>query len=349
MKVCIAGASGYTGIELLRILELYKEIEINQITSRQYSGKALKEAFPFFNKSKYQDLIFTEEVDAASSDIYFLCLPHEPSLELVKILYENNKIIIDLSAAYRIKNKEAYPEYYGFEHRFPELLEVAVYGLTEIFRDDIKYAKIIANPGCYPTATILGLYPLAKEGKIQDDTIIVNALSGISGAGRHLKEDFMYPESFSNAYAYNITKHRHTPEMEDVIKRISDKDIKVRFTPHIIPVSRGMLSTITVKTDLSRKQLRDLYFDYYEKEYFIRLQDRPVRIKEVLGTNFCDIFVDKDEKTGYTVITSAIDNLGKGASSQAVQNMNIVLGFEESYNLKNLPIYPWLQKKEQSI
>lgn len=339
MKVSIAGSSGYTGLELLRLLDLYKDVEIKEIVSRQYAGKTLKEVFPVFSSSKYKDLTFTNEV-SLDSDIYFLCLPHEASLDLTKILIDNEKIVIDLSAAYRIKNSIAYPEYYNFEHKYPELLEKAIYGLPEIFRDKIKGSRLIANPGCYPTATLLGIYPVLKEKLIDDEVIIVNALSGISGAGRHLKEDFMYPESFSNAYAYNITKHRHTPEIEDVIFNISQIPLKVRFTPHIIPVSRGMISTINIKTNLTKNKLKELYSDYYNNEAFIRLQSRPPRIKEVIGTNYCDIYFDTDEKTGYTVITTAIDNLGKGASSQALQNMNIVLGFEESYNLKNLAIYP---------
>lgn len=339
MKISIAGASGYTGLELLRLLDLYKDVEIKEIVSRQYAGKTLKEVFPVFSSSKYKYLTFTNEV-SLDCDIYFLCLPHEASLDLAKNLTENGKIVIDLSAAYRIKNLKAYPEYYNFEHKYPELLEKAVYGLPEIFRDKIKGSRLIANPGCYPTATLLGIYPILKERLIDDEVIIVNALSGISGAGRHLKEDFMYPESFSNAYAYNIIKHRHTPEIEDIIFNISQIPIKVRFTPHIIPVSRGMLSTIIVKTTLTKDKLKELYNDYYNNEIFIRLQSRPPRIKEVIGTNYCDIYFDIDEKTGYTVITTAIDNLGKGASSQALQNMNIVLDFEESYNLKNLAIYP---------
>lgn len=342
MYVAIAGASGYTGAELLRILSRYKDIEINQITSRQYAGKTLKDVFPVFTKSKYENLIFREDLDFSLSDIYFLCLPHEGSLELVKQLYDNGKIVIDLSAAYRIKKSEIYKEFYGFEHNYPQLLEEAVYGLPEIYRDKIKNAKIVANPGCYPTATLLGLYPLIKNNLLnQNNSVIVNALSGISGAGRHLKEDFMYPESYSNVYAYNITKHRHTPEMEDVIESLSKKKISIRFTPHIIPISRGMLSTINVFIDISKKDLKDLYYDTYKNEYFIRLQDRPSRVKEVIGTNFCDIYVDYDEKNKIAVITSAIDNLSKGASSQAVQNLNIILNKPENYCLENLPLFPW--------
>ena len=339
MKVAIAGASGYTGIELLRILQNYEDIEINQITSRTYTGKTLKEVFPFLLKSKYQNLEFTESFDISKSDFYFLCLPHEPSIELVYKLYNEGKKVIDLSAAYRIKNAHAYPEYYGFKHKHLELLKQAVYGLPELFREEIKNADVVANPGCYPTATILGLYPIVKEKKVLDKTVIVNAQSGISGAGRKLKEDFHFPEAFGNAYAYNPIKHRHIPEMEDVLSNFNI-DVKVRFTPHIIPVSRGMISTITIKTNLSESELKKLYSNYYGNEYFIRLTEQPSKIKNVVGTNFCDIFLSKDERTGYAVIISVIDNLGKGASYQAIQNFNLMIGKAENYKISNYSLYP---------
>ena len=335
MQVAIAGASGYTGLELLRILQLFKDVEINQITSRQYKGKALKEVFPFFH-SYVKDLTFEEELDIDKSEFFFLCLPHEPSVELVKKIADKGKKVIDLSAAYRIKNVSAYPEFYRFEHSYPDLVEKAVYGLPEIFREDIEKAQVVANPGCYPTATLLGLYPIVKEGLFKGDTVVVNALSGISGAGRKLKEQFHYPEAFGDSYAYSPTGHRHIPEMENVIKQFSEKDLKVRFTPHILPVSRGMISTITVETDLTKKQLKELYHLEYRYEPFINLVDTPPHIKHVAGSNFCNIYVDKDEKTGLAVIISAIDNLGKGASSQAVQNFNIMTGKEETYNLLDI-------------
>ncbi len=335
MKVAIAGASGYTGLELLRILQFYKDIEINQITSRQYKGKSLKEVFPFFD-TYIKDLTFKEELSLEESDFFFLCLPHEPSVELVKNIVDKGKKVIDLSAAYRIKNLSAYPEFYKFQHKYPDLLLEAVYGLPEIYRDKIKNAYIVANPGCYPTATLLGIYPLIKENLVNEDVIVVNALSGISGAGRGLKEQFHYPEAFGNAYAYNPIKHRHIPEMEDVIFNISKQNISVRFTPHILPVSRGMISTITVKTALSKRQLEELYHLEYRYEPFIKVVNQPPKIKHLIGSNFCEIYVDKDEKTGMAVIISAIDNLGKGASSQAVQNFNIMTGKEETYNLLDI-------------
>lgn len=341
IKVSIAGASGYTGVELLRILSFYKEVEIVQITSRQYKGKALKEVFPFFIKSPFEDLTFDEELDLYSAEFYFLALPHEPSVELVNKLHKNGKKVIDLSAAYRIKNYQAYPEYYGFEHKHVELLKNAVYGLPEIYREGIKEATIVANPGCYPTATLLALYPALRENLIEDNNIIVNALSGISGAGRGLKQKFHYPEAFGNSYAYNPLKHRHVPEIEDNIRQITGKDVKVRFTPHIIPVSRGMISTVIFKTSLNKNQLLELYRLTYRYEPFIRFQENPPETKSVVGSNYCDLYVNLDERTQQAVVISAIDNLGKGASSQAVQNFNLMAGLEEDKYLKQLQIiYP---------
>ncbi len=340
MLVGIAGASGYTGIELLRVLINYEDIEINQITSRQYRGKTLKEVFPFFSKTKYENLKFSEEFDIDSSDFYFLCLPHEPSVELVKLIIEKGKKVIDLSAAYRIKDEKVYEEYYGFKHKYKELLKSAVYGLPEIFREKIKNAKLVANPGCYPTATLLALFPAVKEGVIEESTVIVNALSGISGAGRGLKQQFHYPEAFGNSYPYAVKKHRHTPEMEGVLKEIGDKDIKVRFTPHILPVSRGMISTVNFKTDIDEYELKKIYESEYRNEFFIKIVDSPPHIKDVIGTNFCHIYISVDDRTGFATVISAIDNLGKGASLQAVQNFNIMTGRKEELNLEALPLFP---------
>lgn len=329
ISVAVAGASGYTGAELLRVLSIYEEVEVNQITSRQFAGKTLKEVFPVFTRTKYQNLMFTQDLEL-SSDYYFLALPHDASLETAKFLVDNGKKVIDLSGAYRIHDTAKYPEFYGFEHSYPDLLERAVYGLPEIFREEIKSARLVANPGCYPTSVLLAVYPAVKENILSDSTIIVNSLSGISGAGRAPKQHFHYPESYSDSYPYSVTKHRHTPEMEDIIRRLSGKQTNIRFTPHILPVSRGMLSTVVFRTDADKDSLRELYYQTYRDEPFIRLLDTPPHIKNVVGSNYCDIYVDKDEKTGLAVVCSGIDNLGKGASTQALQNFNLMAGIEES-------------------
>ncbi|NPA13448.1 MAG: N-acetyl-gamma-glutamyl-phosphate reductase [Aquificae bacterium] len=338
MKVCIVGSSGYTGIELIRGLLNHQEAQISQIVSRQYEGKTLSEVFPHLKNSRYADLQFSPEVDTESHDYYFLCLPHQPSLELAKKLIDKGKKVIDLSAAYRIKDTKVYPKYYKFEHSYPELLQQAVYGLPEVFREDIKKADLVANPGCYPTATILALYPAVKEGLVKGGKAVVNALSGISGAGRSVKQQFHYPEAFGNAYPYSPTGHRHIPEMEDVIKRASNRELKVRFTPHILPVSRGMISTVVFDTDYTKKDLIQLYKDYYKDEYFVRLTENPPQIKNVVGSNFCDIYIDFDSRTGQGIVISAIDNLGKGASLQAIQNFNLMLGIQEDSYIKEVSL-----------
>ncbi|NPA58501.1 MAG: N-acetyl-gamma-glutamyl-phosphate reductase [Aquificae bacterium] len=336
MKVSIVGASGYTGIELIRGLLPYENVEIVQLVSRQYEGQKISQVFPHLSKTRFEDLIFDGDVDEGAGDTFFLCLPHEPSVELVKRLIDRGKKVIDLSAAYRIHSTSAYPEYYGFEHSYPDLVGTSAYGLPEIFRERIKKAKLVANPGCYPTATLLAVYPAVKEGVLSEDTITVNALSGISGAGRGLKQQFHYPEAFGNGYAYSTTGHRHTPEMEDVIRRFSGKEVKIRFTPHVIPVSRGMLSTVVFKTSLKREHLIELYRLEYRYEPFIRVRSKPPQIKDVVGSNFCDIYVDYDERTGMGVVISAIDNLGKGASLQALQNFNLMEGIPENRYLLEL-------------
>ena len=337
MKIAIAGASGYTGVELLKVLQ---DLDINQITSRQYNGKKLKEVFPFFTGTKLENLTFEKELDIEKSDFFFLCLPHEASLELVYKLYKHGKKVIDLSGAYRIKDTSKYPTFYGFKHRYKSILDKAVYGLPEIFKNEIKNAQIVANPGCYPTATILATYPAVKENLIKDNSIIVSAYSGISGAGRGLKQQFHYPEAFGDSYAYKPKNHRHIPEMEEIINLFTDKHINVRFTPHILPVSRGMIATVNFKIDKDENTLKDIYKKVYKDEPFIRIVEQPSHTKYVNGTNYCDIFVSVDERTGYATVVSVIDNLGKGASLQAVQNFNIMTGRKETASLNLLPTYP---------
>jgi len=274
----------------------------------------------------------TEEFDLA-----FLCLPHESSLEIVPQLIAQGKRVIDLSGAYRIKDKEAYPEFYDFEHTHGNLLEEAVYGLPEIFREDIKKAKLVANPGCYPTATLLAIYPLLKAG-VEFEKVIVHALSGVSGAGRKPRQNFHFPEMEENFFAYSVEKHRHVPEMENVIERLRKRKIKLRFTPVVVPSSRGMLSTVYVETD--HINFEKIYTETYRDEPFVRVINSPPMTKWVIGTNLCLIYPFYDNKTGNLVVISAIDNLGKGASHQAVQNMNIMFGLDELTALQKMPLFP---------
>jgi N-acetyl-gamma-glutamyl-phosphate reductase len=336
IRVCIYGATGYTGAELLRILLEHPYVKVASLTSQSYAGKRLFEVFPSFLPAPVGSLKLTEEPDE-DFDVAFLCLPHEASLELVPELLKRGKKVIDLSGAYRIRDASKYPEYYGFEHTHKDLLQRAVYGLPEIFREDIRGAQLVANPGCYPTATLLAVYPLLKEG-IEMDFLIVDALSGVSGAGRKTSQKFHYPEMEGNAFAYSVDRHRHTPEMEEVIHRVYGKVLKVRFTPQVVPTVRGMLAK--VYTRCGEMDFRGLYVETYRGEPFLFLTEEPPHMKHAAGSNFCFLYLYYHRETSILEVISIIDNLGKGASSQAVQNFNLMMGFEEGLALKRSAQFP---------
>ncbi len=335
LRVSIFGATGYTASELLRGLSFHPTVRVVNLISSSNAGKRVSEVLPYLAPT-YGDLFMVSEPQE-DYELAFLCLPHEASLELVPNLLEEGKRVVDLSGAYRIRNLEAYPVFYGFEHPYPEILRASVYGLPEVFREDIADASLVANPGCYPTATILALYPLLKE-RINFDEVIVHALSGISGAGRKTRQHFHFPEMEENFFAYSVEKHRHRPEIEDIIRRISGNDIKVRFTPTVVPASRGMMVTLYIKAEPAN--LKELYKETYRKERFVFVCDSPPMTKWVLGTNFCYIYPTYDERTETAIVISVIDNLGKGASLQAIQNMNLILGLEEDLGVPNHPVFP---------
>jgi len=335
LKVCVFGATGYTGAELLRLLSSHPGVRISELVSSSSPGKRLDSVLPSFLGTELGRKVLVSE-PSEDFDLAFLCLPHEVSMELVPKLLSYGKRVIDLSGAYRIRDERAYEEFYGFKHSHPELLEKAVYGLPELFRDEVRNASLVANPGCYPTATLLALYPLLREVKV--DRVIVHALSGVSGAGRGTKQHFHYPEMEENFFAYSVEKHRHTPEMEDVLRRILGVEVRVRFTPVVVPASRGMLCSIYVDTE--RTDLRELYRETYKGEPFVKVLEEPPMTKWVLGTNLCLIYPTYDPRTSKAVVISVIDNLGKGASGQALQNMNLLLGFEEDLSLPKVPLFP---------
>jgi len=336
LRVCVFGATGYTGIELLRILSGHPKVEITSATSKTYAGQDVSDAIPTLRGTKINCLRLTEEPQK-DFDLAFLCLPHEGSHDLAPQLIEQGKRVIDLSGSYRLKDPELYTTYYGFKHSYPQILRESVYGLPELFREEIKRARLVANPGCYPTASLLGLFPLLKA-KVEIDEIIIHALSGVSGAGRKLRQQFHYPEMEENFFAYSVERHRHTPEIESVIENLLGRKIPVRFTPVVVPASRGMLSTIYVRTP--EKNIHDIYDEVYAKEPFVILTNEPPMPRWLTGTNFCYIYTHYDKRNSLAVIISAIDNLGKGASHQAVQNMNIMFGFDETTGLMNWSAFP---------
>lgn len=340
IKVGILGSNGYVGYELVRLLLNHKEVELQYLSSRANKGKKYYEIYP----SVYSrlDLEF-EDVDinkCLDLDLLFCATPHGFSADFItKDLLDKVKII-DLSADFRLKNADVYKQYYKKEHNAKELLKDAVYGLCEIHREDIKAAKFIANPGCYTTCSILSLYPLLKEKLIDENFIIIDAKSGVSGAGREAKSDNLFCEVNENFKAYALSSHRHTPEIEQELSLAFKSDIKVQFTPHLVPIQKGILSTsyTKLKDNLNENELREIYAKYYDKEYFIRLLPSEIlpQTKFTRGTNFVDINLKLDERTGNLIILASLDNLIKGAAGQAVQNMNLLFGFDEKLGLENL-------------
>jgi N-acetyl-gamma-glutamyl-phosphate reductase len=337
IRVGIIGATGYTGMELVRLLLKHPKVEITVLTSEQKAGTPYAQIFPTFASEIKLTL---EALDPAAIakrvDVVFLCLPHHKAMETAKAFLDHGVPVIDLSADFRLSEPKVYETWYG-PHRYPELLKEAVYGLPELHRDKIRKAKLVANPGCYPTSCILGLAPLIQQKKIALDTIHCDSKSGVSGAGRTLAESNLFCEVNEDFRAYKVGEHRHTPEIEQELSQLAGTEVVVSFTPHLLPLDRGILSTLYAKAKgpLDGKSLHQLFADFYRKEPFIRL--RPLgtfpSTQEVYRKNYCDLGVHWDPRTGRVVIISAIDNLTKGASGQAVQNMNLMLGLEETLGL----------------
>ena len=341
VKVSIIGASGYTGAELLRLLLFHPMFEVIFLTSRQYKGENLTNIFPQFKKTKYESFKFTDfeekkEKIAQSSHLVFCCLPHKTAFPIVKALLElNPKLrIIDFSADFRFQNPFLYENTYGINHTAKELFSKAAYGLPELYRSEIKKATIVANPGCYPTSIILGLYPAKKFNLIENTfPIIADSKSGVTGAGRKGTLSFTFCEINDNFKAYALNGHRHQPEMEEKL------NLKIRFTPHLVPMNRGILSTIYFKTKASLEELKFAYEETYKNEPFIRLVKTPPQTSQVRGTNYCDIYLTKDEEKELGIVVSVIDNIGKGASGQAIQNANIVFNFPETLGLEQSSLW----------
>jgi len=339
IKIGIIGITGFTGLELLKILSLHKDISLEYIASRSENGKRIGEVYPQFdtvlpNKIESIDIDKIKRLDAV-----FLSLPHTVSMEIAKDIYGYVKII-DLSADFRLSNVDTYKLWYKKEHLSKSLLDNAVYGLTELNRNTIKTANLIANPGCYATSVILPLAPLADL--INTDSIIADSKSGVSGAGRKAKDGLQFCEVNENFKAYSVAKHRHMPEIEETLSRIYAKDIKITFTPHLLPVQRGILSTIyaDLEKSVSKNEVLSVYKEFYKNDFFIRIKEELPSLNSVKGTNFCDISFEIDKRSNRIVIVSVIDNMVKGASGQAVQNFNVMFDFQETEGLFPYPYYP---------
>ncbi|HIJ60830.1 MAG TPA: N-acetyl-gamma-glutamyl-phosphate reductase [Nitrospirae bacterium] len=344
-KIAICGASGYTGAELLRILSSHPEVEITAITSEQSSGKRVTDLYPHL--FQYKDLVF-EPLDKSKiiskADLFFLALPHGASQEAVNFFYTHGKRVIDLSADYRLRDIQVYQDWYKISHKYPETLKNAVYGLPELYRLYIRTARLIANPGCYPTSAILGLMPSLKAGIIEKDWIVIDSKSGVTGAGRKAELALTFSETNEGFRAYGIATHRHRPEIEQELSLISNYPIKISFTPHLLPLDRGILSSIycKLKKDVNTSDVIDLYKEAYSNEPFVVVLDEGQLpdLKDVRGSNYCMLSATVDKRINQLIIVSVIDNLVKGASGQAVQNMNIMLNLDETLGLKQVGLFP---------
>lgn len=345
VKAGIIGATGYAGQELVRLLLGHKDVELVWYGSQSYIDKKYSSVFGNMfqlveNICKGDDL----EALADAVDVIFMATPQGYCQGLMtKELLQKVKVI-DLSADYRIKDVKTYEKWYNLPHKSPQLLEEAVYGLCEVNREKIKTAGLLANPGCYPTCSALSIYPLAKEGLIAMDTLIIDAKSGTSGAGRGAKVNNLYCEVNENIKAYAVASHRHTPEIEEQLSYASGERVLLNFTPHLVPMNRGILITAyaSMKQKLSYDEVKAIYDQYYKKEYFVRVLDQeiPPETRWVEGSNFVDVSFRLDARTGRIIIMGAMDNLVKGAAGQAVQNMNLMFGLEETEGLRMAPVFP---------
>lgn len=345
IKVGIIGATGYAGSELVRILLGHKDVEIKWYGSRSYIDKKYASIYQnFFQLVDANCMDDNMEVLADQVDVIFTATPQGLCASLVNEEILSKVKIIDLSADFRIKDVKVYEEWYKLEHKSPQFIEEAVYGLCEINREDVKKARLVANPGCYTTCSILTCYPLVKEGIIDPNTIIVDAKSGTSGAGRGAKVDNLFCEVNENMKAYGVATHRHTPEIEEQLGYACGKKITINFTPHLVPMNRGILATAyaSLKKDVTYEEVKAIYDKYYADEKFVRVLEKDVcpQTKWVEGSNYVDVNFKIDPRTNRIIMMGAIDNLVKGAAGQAVQNMNLMFGLKESEGLELVPMFP---------
>lgn len=345
IKVGIIGATGYAGSELVRILLGHKDVEIKWYGSRSYIDKKYASIYQnFFQLVDATCMDDNMEALADQVDVMFTATPQGLCASLVNEEILSKVKIIDLSADFRIKDVKVYEEWYKLEHKSPQFIEEAVYGLCEINREDVKKARLVANPGCYTTCSILTCYPLVKEGIIDPNTIIVDAKSGTSGAGRGAKVDNLFCEVNENMKAYGVATHRHTPEIEEQLGYACGEKITINFTPHLVPMNRGILATAyaSLKKDVTYEEVKAIYDKYYADEKFVRVLEKDVcpQTKWVEGSNYVDVNFKIDPRTNRIIMMGAIDNLVKGAAGQAVQNMNLMFGLKESEGLELVPMFP---------
>lgn len=340
----VIGATGYVGQQLVGFLVNHPMCSIGFVSSNSYVGIPFSQVYGQYKGVVDMECIETAKVNNYLSDVdvVFIALPHGMAFETAKQCYEKGIKVIDIGADFRLKDIEEYKEWYKVDHRAEELNKKAIYGLPEVNKEKIKEAFLIGNPGCYPTASILSINPLLKTDFIDKHSIIIDAKSGVSGAGRSTKVDNLYGEVNESLKAYAIASHRHLPEIEQELSKIGKEGIKISFTPHLVPMNRGILTTsyANLKKDVTLEELYDLYKEEYKDAPFIRIIDELPQTRWVKGLNFCDIAIRIDERTNRVIIVSAIDNMVKGAAGQAIQNMNIMFGLDETTGLKPLAMLP---------
>lgn len=343
VRIGVLGASGYTGSEIVRLLANHPYLGISLMTADRKVGQSIASVFPHLVTQDLPNMVAIKDADFSNVDAVFCCLPHGTTQDIIKGLPSSLKVV-DLSADFRLRDTAEYEEWYGQPHRAPQLQAEAVYGLTEILRQEIQNARLVANPGCYPTSIQLPLVPLIKANLIEHRNIIIDSKSGVSGAGRSAKEANLYTEVAEGIHAYGVTRHRHVPEIEQGLSDVAGSRITVSFTPHLMPMSRGMQSTMYVEMapGVTVEDLHQQLNSFYEKEEFVILLEKGVvpHTRNVRGSNYCFMNVFPDRIPGRAIIISVIDNLVKGASGQAVQNLNLMLGFPENTGLLYQPLFP---------
>ncbi len=343
IKAAVLGATGYAGIELVRLLTSHPEAEICILGSKSFDGQKINEIYRNFSHILEKECTAIDIDEVAKCDVAFTALPHGASKDVIPEIIENGVKVIDLSGDFRYDDISVYEKWYGGKHSAPELLAESVYGLCELYRDKIKNARLIGNPGCYTTCSILGAYPLLKLGLGSPENIIVDAKSGVTGAGRGLTLSNSFCECTENMKAYKVAVHRHTSEIEQELSKAAGRDVMVSFTPHLIPVKRGILSTIYINLNdnYSQEELTAAYKSFYKDEFFIRVLESGElpETKHVAGSNFVDIGIVKDPRMNRAVVISALDNIVKGAAGQAIQNMNVLFGLDEKAGLSRPGFY----------
>jgi N-acetyl-gamma-glutamyl-phosphate reductase len=345
IKVAVVGASGYSGLELVRLLARHPGCELVAVTSREYQGRPFSQVFPAL--AGIVDLPFMPphpgDLSRQGAEVAFTSVPHQTALELVPELLGLGLRVVDLSADFRFRDASLYEKWYQ-RHTAPELLQEAVYGLPELHREEVRVSRLVGNPGCYPTCVILGLAPLAQAHLLEPDTVIADCKSGVSGAGRQALLGTQFCEVHDGFRAYKVLEHRHTPEMEQELSLLAGKPVKVTFTPHLAPMSRGILGTLYagLARPLSESELLELYRSFYRGHPFVRLHP-PGSLpdtRHVRGSNFCDLALRLNREGQRVIVISVIDNLTKGAASQAVHNFNLMVGFPEDLGLEAVPFIP---------